>query len=119
MINFKKIIAFLLSIIVISFFLIIMLSPLLFKGNGVAEQIEILTADISNENWDIAAKNYPLLEQEWHKAMQRIQFGENRDDINELNRNIVRLKGLIMVQDKNNALSELIEAEHRWSSIGI
>jgi len=96
-----------------------MLSPLLFKGNKVAQQIEALTSDIDNENWPAANNNYTILVQEWQKSIQRIQFGENRDDINELTRNIVRLKGLIKSQDKNNALSELTEAEYRWDSIGM
>ncbi|MGI6145062.1 MAG: DUF4363 family protein [Clostridia bacterium] len=119
MMNIRKIIATLLPIIVIMFFLVIMLSPFLFKGNKVAQQIELLTADISKEDWPSANKNYTVLEQEWYKTIQRIQFGENRDDLNELTRNIVRLKGLIKSEDKNNALSELIEAEFRWNSIGV
>jgi len=116
--NSKKIITYILPVIVILLFLVIMLSPLLFKGNKVAQQIKFLTIDISTENWPSANKNFSVLVQEWQKSIQRIQFGENRDDINELTRNIVRLKGLITSQDKNNALNELMEAEYRWDSIG-
>jgi predicted PurR-regulated permease PerM len=116
--NLRRIIAYLLPVIIIMLFLVIMLSPLLFKGNNVTQQIEFLASDISNEDWHSANKNYTILVQEWQKTIKRIQFGENRDDINELTRNIIRLKGLIIAEDKNNALSELFEAEYRWDTIG-
>lgn len=118
MIFFRKILAYSLPVIIIMLFWVIMLSPLLFKGEQVTQQLELLYMDINNEDWETAEKNHALLQEAWHKTILRIQFGENRDDINELNRNLVRLKGLIMAKDKANALSELIEADYRWQLIG-
>jgi len=115
----RTIMAYLIPALVLLFFLAIMLSPLLFKGNKVTQQIELLSTDLDQENWSAAAKNHAVLEDEWRKTIKRIQFGENRDDINELSRNIIRLKGLIKVKDQASAISELIEADFRWQTLGV
>ena len=75
MMNIRKIIATLLPIIVIMFFLVIMLSPFLFKGNKVAQQIELLTADISKRIGLRLIKLY-CLRTRMVQDYSRIQFGK-------------------------------------------
>ncbi len=113
-----KPIEYLIPIVIIMVFLIIMHSATLFKGQDVGRQIDELKSEVTQEHWISAEAKLSSLDQDWQETIKRIQFGAEREDLNQLNRNIARLKGLIQAEDKNGALAELAEAKYHWSEIG-
>lgn len=113
-----KPIEYIIPMVIIMVFFIIMHSATLFKGEEVGKQIEALNTAVLQENWTSATDKLSSLEKEWQETIKRIQFGAEREDLNQLNRNIARLKGLIQSEDKNGALAELAEAKYHWSEIG-
>lgn len=104
-------------------FLFIMFSGnILKKPMGEKDNIpkslgEIIEA-VNNENWDEADGKIQGLEYAWERVIFRVQFGSERDEINNLSTNIARLKGAVEAEDKAGALMELHEAYHHWDELG-
>ncbi len=116
--NSEKAVAYLLPIVAIILFLVVMLSPSIFKGQGVYQEINRLTQDVNKEDWNSANARLLSLDKEWQKVINRIQFGAEREEINSLSRSLARLKGIINAEDKDSALIELAEINHYWLAIG-
>ncbi len=116
--NSEKAVAYLLPIAAIILFLVIMLSPSYFKGQDVHQEINRLTRDVAEENWDSATARLLLLDIEWQRVVNRIQFGAEREEINSLSRSLARLQGVINAEDKDSALAELAEVNYYWLAIG-
>ncbi|MBM7646049.1 hypothetical protein JOD45_002274 [Scopulibacillus daqui] len=108
-------------VMIIGFVLIMASSPLLKqpmgKNDNVEKYIKIVNRNIIDEKWTDAAKNQKQLKSAWEKVVRRIQFGAERDEMNDINKNIARLKGYIKANDKADALAELSELKNHWYNI--
>lgn len=116
--NIIKPIEYLIPTVLLLIFLVIMYSATLFKGDEIGRQIEGLRMEILQQHWISAEAKLSVLEKEWQQTIMRIQFGAEREDLNQLNRNLARLKGMIQSKDKDGALAELAEAQYHWTEIG-
>lgn len=88
------------------------------KKDDVAKTIEQIMEDINEEAWDKAVVEVDNLDGAWRKVIKRIQFSEERDEINYLTSNIARLRGAITARDKSDSLMELNDAYNHWKELG-
>jgi hypothetical protein len=88
------------------------------KNDNVAQTIEIIIEDVSNEAWDEVVVEVDELDRAWKKVKKRIQFSEERDEINFITSNIARLRGAVSAKDKSDALIELNDAYNHWIELG-
>ena len=119
----RKFIVFSIPIVTLLLFICIMLSGSFLKkpfgkNDNVAQSIEKIREDISNEAWDQAVTEVDKLDSAWRKVIKRVQFSEERDEINFLTSNIARLRGAVSAKDKSNAVIELNDAYNHWEELG-
>jgi hypothetical protein len=88
------------------------------NDDDVAQMIEKMMEDVNNESWDEAAVEADELDGAWRKVIKRIQFSEERDEINFLTSNIARIRGAVSAKDKSDSLMELNEAYIHWKELG-
>ncbi len=88
------------------------------EKDDVEEKIKNLTNDINNESWEEAVAEVDELDYAWRKVIKRIQFSEERDEINFLTSNIARLRGAVAARDKADSLMELSDAFSHWKELG-
>ena len=88
------------------------------RNDDVAGTIEKIIEDVNNEAWDKVTEEVDELDHAWSKVMKRIQFSEERDEINYLTSNIARLRGAVLAKDKSDALVELHDAYSHWNELG-
>ena len=88
------------------------------KNDDVVGIIEGLMEDVQNEAWDEAFVETDELEKAWNKVVKRIQFSEERDEINFLTSNIARLRGAVTAKDQSDALMELNDAYKHFKELG-
>ncbi len=119
----RKFIVIAIPIAVLALFICIMISGSFLKkpfgkNDDVVQIIEKIMEDVNNEAWDEAAAEVDKLSSAWRKVIKRIQFSEERDEINFLTSNIARLRGAVSAKDKSDALIELNEAYSHWKEMG-
>lgn len=100
-----------------------MLSGQFFKNprgdwDNVPKHMDIISQAIISDNWTLAGKNADELESAWKYILKRVQFSGERDEINDLNVSIARLKASISSRDKNSSLVELSETRQHWIDLG-
>jgi len=110
-------------IITLIIFILIMLSDVVLKkpltGNDdIPGTIEQVIQEVRNGKWDMAESKVNDLDKAWKKVARRVQFSAEKDEINEFDMNMARLKGSIMAKDKTDALIELNEAFEHWDNLG-
>ncbi len=88
------------------------------KEDDVGGIMERIDAVIHEENWEQAEVEVGRLDHAWRKVIKRIQFSEERDEINFLTSNIVRLRGAVSAKDISDALMELNDACNHWKELG-
>ncbi len=88
------------------------------KTDDVAQSIERMIESVNKEAWDQATIDVDELEHAWRKVIKRIQFSEERDEINLLTSNIARIRGAVTAKDKSDALVELNDAYSHWRNLG-
>jgi len=119
----RKFLVIAIPIITLAFFILVMISDNLLKyplgaNDNIPGSIQELKQDIQNEKWDEANKETEELSKSWKKVVKRVQFSAEKDEINEFDMNIARLRGAIMAKDKSDAFMELSEAYEHWENIG-
>jgi hypothetical protein len=110
-------------IVSIGLFILIMLSDNYLKkpitnNDDIPSSINSIIKDIENDDWSEASSKIDQLSASWQKAVKRVQFSAEKDEINSLDVNIARLRGAIMAKDKSSALIELNEAYEHWENLG-
>lgn len=88
------------------------------KEADIPQLIEQMIEYVSNGSWDNALRELDQLEESWDKIVFRIQFSSERDEINNLDTSIARIRGALEAMDKTNALMELYEADVHWDELG-
>lgn len=110
-------------IVTLLLFIFIMLSGNIFKktlgkDDDIPGSIEDIIEAVNNEEWDEADGKLQALDKAWERVISRVQFGSERDEINDLSTSIARLKGAVEVKDKAGAMMELYEAYEHWDELG-
>lgn len=120
----RKFLYFFIPLFVLGIFVLIMLSGSYFKiratgtSDDFVEHVEIIKANIEQGQWDKADENTNKLKDSWKRVSKKIQFSEERDEMNQIDRTIARLKGAIHANDKTSAIIELFEAKLLWENVG-
>ncbi|MBP1754421.1 MAG: hypothetical protein H6Q59_819 [Firmicutes bacterium] len=119
----RKFIVAAIPIAALVLFIVIMISGSFLKkpfgtDDDVTKSIENVMKDVNEEAWDKAVVEVDELESAWRKVIKRIQFSEERDEINFLTSNIVRLRGAVTSKDKSDSLMELNDAYSHWKELG-
>ena len=110
-------------IVTIIIFILIMLSDNFLKhsfneDDNVVKYIQQIMNDVNIEDWDEANIKLINLNEAWMKVVRRVQFSAERNEINDFDKSIARLRGAILAKDKANALIELSEAYEHWENLG-
>jgi hypothetical protein len=119
----RKFLVISIPIVTLLLFVAIMLSGEILKkpfgkDDNIQQSIESLMQDIQSENWEEASQNVEGLEEAWKKVVKRVQFSEERNEINGFTTNMARIKGAIEAKDKSGGLQELYEANEHWEDLG-
>lgn len=104
-------------------FILLMNSGTLFKNlSGKADRVPdyfpLLQTSIHQEEWLEAAGYLEKMQSVWQKVVFRIQFSEERDEINNFQHSLARMKGFVEARHKGGALAELREIEETWVNLG-
>lgn len=119
----RKFIVRAIPIFALALFVFVMLSDTVLKksittGDDIPSSIEQVIDDIKEDKWEYADRNTKILAKAWEKVAGRVQFSAEKDEIDDINISIARLRGAIQAKDKTNALMELQEAYEHWTKIG-
>mgnify|MGYP001163052965 CR=1 FL=1 len=108
--------------LVLALFVFLMNSGTILKIHGLSDPVpayfDRLESMITQEQWPTAAENARRMEGAWRKVVRRLQFSEERDEINNFRHSLARMKGYIAAADKGGALAELKELEETWADLG-
>ncbi|HHT05171.1 MAG TPA: DUF4363 family protein [Hydrogenispora sp.] len=107
---------------ILTLFVLFMNSGTFFKNYGIADPVppyfQRLQTMITQGEWREAAENINKLELAWRQVVPRIQFSEERDEINNFRHSLARLKGYVAAEDTGGALAALNELEETWVDLG-
>lgn len=118
----KKFIQYLIPVVTLLLFVVIMLSgEYLKKPRNPSEDVigfaKKAITHVSYENWYETNKDLDNLENAWKKISPRIQFGVEINEVYNINMNIAKIKGSILVKDKSSTLSLLYEIMNNWGEL--
>ncbi|NYB74743.1 DUF4363 family protein [Sedimentibacter hydroxybenzoicus DSM 7310] len=88
------------------------------ENDNVVKSIELIMNDVNMENWDEANNKIADLNNAWMKIVKRVQFSAERNEINDFDKSVARLRGAILARDKAGAMMELSEAYEHWENLG-
>lgn len=88
------------------------------EDDNIPRSINDIIEAVDNEAWDEADGKLRGLEGAWDKIIFRVQFGSEREEINNITTSIARLKGAIKAEDRAGALIESYEAFSHWLELG-
>lgn len=101
------------------FFILIMNSGQTFQArDNILTYLPQVRSNINEDQWDKASQNLKSIQSAWGRVVKRIQFSVERDEINNLQHSLARLKGYIEAQDKSGAYAELEEVKETWEDLG-
>lgn len=118
----RKFVYYSIPIITLVLFVLVMLSGTYLKKprsteDNFPQHLEAVKTHISNEQWDNAASDIDKLYTAWKKVARRVQFSSERDEMNDIDINLSRLRGAIDAKDKSIALVEISEARMHWDNL--
>ncbi len=119
----RKFIVRVIPITTILLFILVMSSDIFLKhpfsgDDNVPESIQLIMNDVDNKKWEDAYNKIEILDNAWKKVVKRVQFSAERDEINNFDKNVARLRGAILVKDEAGAMMELSEAYEHWENVG-
>ncbi|HEY8463658.1 MAG TPA: DUF4363 family protein [Bacillota bacterium] len=109
--------------LILAVFIVLMNSGTFLKhprgtDDNVPKYFNLLHTSIQARHWPEAASYLNKLESAWRKIVPRIQFSEERDEINNFQHSLARLKGYLEAREKAQALAELKEIVETWADLG-
>lgn len=119
----KKIVMYLLPVIVLGCFIVIMTSATYLKEptgdkDNIVKIIGEIKDDVNNEKWSDASEKGDSLYDAWDTVSKRVQFSAERNELLSGQTNIARVNGYIEAKDRAGVLSELSELKEHWDDIG-
>lgn len=118
----KKILLYVLPISLLIFFIFIMNSGNFFKQPRSSDDdfeayASVLEQDMHWGDWKKAGEDFEFFYNAWQIIIPRIQFSVEKDEINEINVNLSRLKSYIKTENSDSALAELSEIKEHWENL--
>lgn len=109
------------SLTIIFFILFMNSGPFLQKSFSSQDNFQLhwenaFTA-VDERNWENAADELKKLEKAWQLVQKRVQFTEERNEMNSIDENLGRLDGFIYAQDFSSSLAELTEIKKHWDTL--
>lgn len=108
--------------VTLGLFVFFMNSGTLFKHYGISDPVPPyfprLQRMITQGEWQEAAEDINQLEMAWGKVVRRLQFSEERDEINNFRHSLARLKGYVAAKEIGGSLAALNELEETWINLG-
>ncbi|HHW13056.1 MAG TPA: DUF4363 family protein [Firmicutes bacterium] len=108
--------------VILAIFILFMNSGTFFKKYGLTEPVPFyfqrIEQMITRGEWQEAAANLNRLESAWRRAVRLLQFSEERDEINNFQHSLARLKGYVAAEETGGALAALYELEETWADLG-
>jgi len=104
-------------------FILLMNSGMFLKNSlgtkdNVPKYFSLLQASIDQGQWTEAANYLKKMQAAWGKVVPWVQFSEERDEINNFQHSLARMKGFVEAHHKAGALAELKEIEETWVNLG-
>lgn len=87
------------------------------SNDNVSQQLTALQTSINNNNWLEASTLALKLQTAWDQVVRRIQFSVERDEINNFQHSLARIKGYIAAQNRPGSLAELMELKQTWDDL--
>lgn len=110
------------TITLIAFIVLMNTGTVLKRSLGPADHLPcyfpLLQGSIQDGQWSTASGYLSKMQAAWRKVVPRIQFSEERDEINTFQHSLARMKGFVTAQDKAGALAELMELKETWADLG-
>lgn len=88
-----------------------------FWARPMSEPFSSLKQSLESEDWKEAEKNCQKLMLSWQQVRPRIQFSVEKEEMNAINVNLVRVKAYIGLRQKDQAYVELTEAMEHWANL--
>ncbi len=112
-----------LPFLILLFFILIMNSSILLKKStgakdNVVQHFRLLEKSIHQNEWLQSIENTRNLQSAWRIVLARIQFSVERDEVNNFQHSLARLKGYLKSQNKPGSLAELEEMKETWNDLG-
>ncbi len=119
----RKFIITVIPIVLLIFFVFLMFSGYMLKkplgqNDDIEQSINDIIEVVNNGFWEEANSKIKDLDKAWDKVITRVQFGSERDEINNFSICLARLQGAVRAKDKPSALMELYEAYNHWVELG-
>ena len=119
----RRFLIIVIPIVTLLLFVFIMISGNILKkpfgeDDNIPKAIDDIIKDVKNEAWEEAGHGLETLNKAWDKVLFRIQFGSERDEINQFNTSLARLQGAVEAEDISGALMELYEVYSCWDGLG-
>lgn len=90
----------------------------LYSHDNVPKNLRLLQSDLQAGQWSTAGLHLKGIELAWRKVVPRIQFSVERDEINNFQHSLARLKGFLDAHQKAGALAEVEELKETWNDLG-
>lgn len=119
----KKITLYTVTALILALFIFVMNSDFLFKrpieGYSVENHISIIEKDIKSNDWDAASDEIATMSKYLDKkVMPYIQFSDERDNMNSLEKYLREIKAGISTKNQTAALVSLENIKYDWEDLG-
>lgn len=110
------------SLVLLLFILLMNSGNYLKKPLGLTDNVpkilDQIQRDLEHQEWSIAHVHIRTVESAWKEVVHRIQFSEERDEINNFQHSLARLKGFVKAHHKAGSMAELEELKETWDNLG-
>lgn len=119
----KKVTLYAVPALILALFIFIMNSDFLFKrpieGYCIENHLSIIEKDIKNDNWNAASDEIATMSKYLDKkVMPYIQFSDERDNMNSLEKNLREIRAGISTKNQTAALISLENIKYDWEDLG-
>jgi len=117
----KKFILILLPVVLIAFFILIMNSDFLFRepdNYNVPDHLETIRRSVLADDWDTVSFELEKMDKKFtEEIFPYIQFSAEKDEMNNLDLNLSRLRACLDMKDKSLALVCIEELKNHWENL--
>jgi len=118
----KKIIAVIIPIAALLLFVGIMQGACYYLSSrqsrdAMTEYIGLVESDLQSQQWERASSDLQGLDSTWEKSIPRLQYHAEMGAIDDIKKNVARLRGAIEAQDQPLSLVEINELEEHWENL--
>ena len=85
--------------------------------NAMNEYMGLVENDLQAQQWEKASSDLQGLDSIWEKSIPWLQFHAEMVAIDDIKKNMARLRGAIEAQDQPLSLVEISELEEHWENL--